>query len=103
MNILPIDLYEHETWYLTLRKENILKASENRMLKRISELMKEMTGVSRQLGGKRNIKKNKIILDITNNRMGGCELDSSGLGIGTSGGSYEQGYDFWVLYMLAIS
>jgi hypothetical protein len=33
--ILPVVLYEHETWSLTLREERGLRVFENRVLRRI--------------------------------------------------------------------
>jgi hypothetical protein len=33
--ILPVVLYGHETWYLTLRKGHRLRVFENRVLRRI--------------------------------------------------------------------
>jgi hypothetical protein len=39
--LLPVVLYGCETWPLTLREENRLRVSENRMLRRIFEPWKE--------------------------------------------------------------
>jgi hypothetical protein len=33
--ILPVVLYEYETWWLTLREENSVRVFENRVLRRI--------------------------------------------------------------------
>jgi hypothetical protein len=39
--ILPVVLYRHETWSLTLRKGHRLKVSENRMLRRMFVLKRD--------------------------------------------------------------
>jgi hypothetical protein len=39
--ILPVVLYGHETWFLTLREEHRLKVFENRVLRQIFELKKD--------------------------------------------------------------
>jgi hypothetical protein len=47
--ILPVVLYECETWSLTLRKERMLRVFENRVLRRIfGPKMDEVTGVWRK-------------------------------------------------------
>jgi hypothetical protein len=46
--ILPVVLYERETWALTLRKENRLKVFENRVLRRIF-VLKEVARSWRRL------------------------------------------------------
>jgi hypothetical protein len=40
--ILPVVLYCCETWSLTLREEHRLRVSENRVLRRIFELKRDM-------------------------------------------------------------
>jgi hypothetical protein len=48
--ILPVVLYGHETWSLTLREEHKLRVAENRVLKRIFEPKKDgVTGGWRKL------------------------------------------------------
>jgi hypothetical protein len=48
--ILPVGLYECETWSLTLREENRLRVFENRVLRRIyGRLREEMSGGWRKL------------------------------------------------------
>jgi hypothetical protein len=48
--ILPVVLYECETWYLTVREEHKLRVFENRMLKRIfGPKRDEVTGRCRML------------------------------------------------------
>jgi hypothetical protein len=48
--ILPVVLYGHETWSLTLREEHTLRVSENRVQRRIFELKRhEVTGEWRKL------------------------------------------------------
>jgi hypothetical protein len=48
--ILPVVLYGCETWSLTLREEHILRAFENRVLRRIFGPKKdEVTGEWRKL------------------------------------------------------
>jgi hypothetical protein len=45
MVILPVVLYECETWSLTLREEHRLRVFENRVLRRIfGPMMDEVTG-----------------------------------------------------------
>jgi hypothetical protein len=48
--ILPVVLYECETWYLTLREEHRLRVFENRVLRRIFGRKRgEVTGEWRKL------------------------------------------------------
>jgi len=48
--ILPVVLYECETWSLTLREEHRLRVSENRVLRRIFRPRRdEVTGEWRKL------------------------------------------------------
>jgi hypothetical protein len=48
--ILPVVLYGCETWFLTLREENILRVFENRVLRRIFRPKRdEVTGEWRKL------------------------------------------------------
>jgi hypothetical protein len=47
--ILPVVPYGCETWYLTLREEHRLRVFENRMLRRIFGLKREVDGSWRKL------------------------------------------------------
>jgi hypothetical protein len=47
--ILPVILYECETWSLTLREEHRLRVFENRVLRRFGQRRDEVTGEWRKL------------------------------------------------------
>jgi hypothetical protein len=51
--ILPVLLYECETWSLTIREEYRLKMSENRVQRRISGTKREVTGGWKKLHNER--------------------------------------------------